>query len=74
MASRARATGGGAWTGRERRMTSSMEQKRRGVGGSGGGAAVRFRRSSGELVDGGALRPMAAEGWDRGRQGEVRAR
>jgi len=62
MASCARAAGGGASTGRERRVTSSMEQKRRGVGGSVGDAAVRFHRSFGELVDGGALRPMAAEG------------
>jgi hypothetical protein len=41
--------------------TSSMEQKRCGVGGSVGDAAVRFHRSFGELVDGGALRPGLTE-------------
>jgi hypothetical protein len=63
-----RETGGGASTGSERRMTSEMEQKRRGEGVEGEGAAVRLRRSPGELVGDGAARPMATEvgraGWE----------
>jgi hypothetical protein len=47
--------------GNERRMTSEMEQKRRGEMVEGDGAVVRLRWSPGELSRDGAARPMAAE-------------